>query len=537
MQMQILFIEDDVQLLDSTSLRLKETMNCKVIKALSPEEGMKLFEELLNSINLVITDMHFGSKDPNGGLRIIQFLQGKQFEYVPVIVLTGFGEWRNVAECMEAGAFSYVLKGRAETFSELIQKIGHAFEHYEKQANNVVKALLSMSKVTVKMIERTDPFVDRHSYRVAEWSLAVGKKLDLSERELRDLSIGAYLHDVGKAMLPDYIMAKPGRRTSQEDEQFRLHPQKGVDLVKGIPYINENILRIIGQHHERFNGEGYPKRLKGLEIDLLASIVRAACDFDNAFSPKENRAIRDPEGAKSRILKYGDEKKIDPRVVTAFRTACEEGEIGKTDPPRESDKLFSEARRDAEAGRFEEVSMKCREAITNLKRENMCFAVAFCLAVGDLYMEHRLYNNASEYYKEASDLQPGFAEAFYKRGLSFEKQEMWERADWHYVVATSIIPTYIEAHLARGHVLFKGCYFDEAMKTYDKVITLDPKEPAAYLGKGRIYSHKWRKDAKNEDFDEAKSNIGRANDVASPKDPIKDDINAALAVLKKKRSK
>ncbi|KJR42106.1 response regulator receiver modulated metal dependent phosphohydrolase [Candidatus Magnetoovum chiemensis] len=484
---KLLLVDDDEALLDSFALKL--SIDYDITKALSPAQAFHILETE-DIFDAAVVDMWMGD-DPQAGLKLIEKITAS-IPYPPeCIVLTAYGKIENASDCMEKGAFAYVEKGRAETNKLLSQTIKRAAKHSQLNKEKQSKQLLSnMSEALIKTVESKDPFNYRHSIRITKWAMLVGLNMNLSKQKLIALEIGARLHDIGLALMPEYIITKPGKLTAKEIETFRQHPLKGYELLKDMPSINEDILEIILCHHERYNGKGYPKGLSGEDIPILAMITRVACDFDHAFSPVTNRAAREPERAIEYISRLSKEGILNPKVVSHFIQLYDDGEITRVDPLRHSDELFFLAKQEAKSHKYIETKKHCDNALNEIKRENEFYGAAFCIACGDLFYEHKQYKDASDYYKQASKLQPGFAEAFYKRGLAFEKQEMWERADWNFAVASSIMPTYIEALIARAKALLKGDFLDEAMKTFEKVLSLDPNCPECFLGKGRVFQGK-----------------------------------------------
>jgi len=140
------------------------------------------------------------------------------------------------------------------------------------------------------LIDDKDGHTRAHSARVTRWSVRVGKKFDLSERELVILREGALLHDIGKISIPDDILKKPGKLSDLERKIIQTHPARGGQLLEKVPQLKE-LAPLARWHHERPDGKGYPDGLKGDEIPLLSQIV-AIADFFEALNAK--RPYKDP---------------------------------------------------------------------------------------------------------------------------------------------------------------------------------------------------------------------------------------------------
>lgn len=171
-------------------------------------------------------------------------------------------------------------------------------------------------QLIAKLIDDKDGHTHKHSARVQEWSLKLARKFNLTEHEMMIVKEGALLHDIGKISIPDDILKKPGRLSALERKIIMTHPGRGGDLLESIPHLAE-LAPLARYHHERHDGKGYPKGLKGDEIPLLCAIV-ALADFYEALSSK--RPYKDPwntaEIVKEILMQR--EKQFSAQVVDAF---------------------------------------------------------------------------------------------------------------------------------------------------------------------------------------------------------------------------
>ncbi len=119
----------------------------------------------------------------------------------------------------------------------------------------------------------------RHGRRLAEFSAALGRRLDMSEQDLALLRVGSLLHDVGKNALPPQVLFKRGRLSAEEYAAVKCHPMIGDSLCAQVPAL-EPVRPIVRHHHERLDGSGYPDGLRGREIPLLAQIVGVVDVYD-----------------------------------------------------------------------------------------------------------------------------------------------------------------------------------------------------------------------------------------------------------------
>lgn len=179
---------------------------------------------------------------------------------------------------------------------------GWAYEARRAGSLNVIADALSMRDALaaldrgrdahlielVDAIETKDRATLGHVRRVSAYALAAGRELRLGATELRDLALAAEMHDVGKIGVPDQILAKPGRLTPDEHAEMQRHAQRGGRIASGVRSLR-GIAAVIGAHHERLNGAGYPDGLRGEQIPFLARIIAVADTYDAMTSDRPYR--------------------------------------------------------------------------------------------------------------------------------------------------------------------------------------------------------------------------------------------------------
>ena len=167
-----------------------------------------------------------------------------------------------------------------------------------------------------------------HGVEVAQLSVEVGRLLGLSDEDVSDLRRAATLHDAGKAGVPDAILNKPGRLDDDEYQVIKTHPTVGAQILRSWG-VDEKIVSIVLQHHERVDGTGYPAGLRGDEISLEARIIHAT---DAYMAMTENRPYRRalPSDVALGELIANRGTQFDPAVVDAM--------VDAAGPPRASDK-------------------------------------------------------------------------------------------------------------------------------------------------------------------------------------------------------
>jgi HD-GYP domain-containing protein (c-di-GMP phosphodiesterase class II) len=166
------------------------------------------------------------------------------------------------------------------------------------------------------VVAKRDSDTDEHNYRVTLYALRMGEALRLSRTEMRTLTMGAFLHDVGKIAIRDDILLKPDRLTVEEFETMKSHVSHGLDVIDRSTWLRD-AREVVGGHHEKFDGQGYPKGLEGKEIPLTARIFAVADVFDALTS---RRPYKPPLGCGDalQILQHDRGRHFDPDIVDLF---------------------------------------------------------------------------------------------------------------------------------------------------------------------------------------------------------------------------
>src|SRR6202142_2552512 len=155
-----------------------------------------------------------------------------------------------------------------------------------------------------------------HSTRLAEWALHVAGEMGMDEAGLADLEVAALLHDIGKIGIPDAILNKPAKLTTEEYDLMKKHPEYGWAVLRQVPGMERASLLIL-HHHESFDGRGYPGGLKGEEIPIGSRIVSVIDAFDAIVSSRPYRQGLPFEEAERRLLQASGTQ-FDARVVERF---------------------------------------------------------------------------------------------------------------------------------------------------------------------------------------------------------------------------
>ena len=192
---------------------------------------------------------------------------------------------------------------------------------YENIYNNLLATLYAF----VRAIEARDPYTKQHSSRVTSLALAMAKTMDCSVEEQEILNVAGLLHDIGKIGIRDEILLKPGRLNPEEFDIIKQHPVIGADIMDHMGLWHREKL-IVRCHHERFDGTGYPDKLKGRQIPLLARILSIADVYDAIASDRAYRRRMD-ESKILNIIYGGAGTQFDPDIIEVFRRMFESGDV------------------------------------------------------------------------------------------------------------------------------------------------------------------------------------------------------------------
>lgn len=201
----------------------------------------------------------------------------------------------------------------------LIRAAAHHLEGVLARAEHqkaVQQTLLATITVLANIVEEKDDYTGGHCQRLAELSLAVGIRLGLDRERLDNLTYAAILHDIGKVAVPDNILNKQGPLTPDEYRILQQHSTVGGRLLQAVPLLRA-AAPIVEQHHERWDGRGYPAGLSGTETLLEARILAVADAFDAMTSTRPYRRAL-PRSRALTALREGAGTQFDPQIVDVF---------------------------------------------------------------------------------------------------------------------------------------------------------------------------------------------------------------------------
>jgi putative nucleotidyltransferase with HDIG domain len=220
--------------------------------------------------------------------------------------------------------FSTAQRHLAELAATQVGTLLAAFEHEERAQRLYRETLASLSNA----LEAKDAVTSQHTEEVVRLAVAVAAELELDLEQVRDVELGAVLHDIGKVRVPEAILNKPGPLTEDEWAVMRTHPEVGEQILRPIQSL-QAILPIVRHHHERWDGTGYPDKLIGRAIPLGARIV-AVCDAYRAMTEDRpyRAALGEVEARKE--LRLGAGSQFDSECVDALLRALDRRDAAAT---------------------------------------------------------------------------------------------------------------------------------------------------------------------------------------------------------------
>ena len=333
---RILIVDDEIEITEILADLLSEDYEC--LRAGSAEDALARLRE--GEFQLVISDITMPGMS---GLEMIPHIKELSPDTV-VVMISGMQTVESAIGALRLGAFDYLMKPFDLRQVEAVVK--RALEHhdlvvakqrYENHLEELVKqrtaeldralnslegAYRSTLKALTAALETRDSETHGHSERVVTYSLRLGREYGLSSEEMKSLEFGSLLHDIGKIGVPDSILRKPAKLTEEEWVRMREHPLHGQQILRGIEFL-QGASRVVAQHHEKWDGTGYPLGLRAEEIDICARIFSVADAFDAITSDRVYRRGKPYEAAAQELDDWAG-RQFDPKVVEAFHRVPKE---------------------------------------------------------------------------------------------------------------------------------------------------------------------------------------------------------------------
>ena len=203
----------------------------------------------------------------------------------------------------------FFMKNRVETYTSILDEISVDIDEGDIELVASIKTLISV-------INAKDRYTYGHSERVVLYSRLLAEKLNLNEEDRKTLIYSAYMHDIGKINISKEILTKSMPLTDEEWENLKKHPEDGIEIIKPVKSL-ENVVPIILHHHEKYNGTGYPGKLKKEEIPYLSRVLCVVDSFDAMTSNRPYNVRKTYEQAIEELKKYSGIQ-FDPEITSKF---------------------------------------------------------------------------------------------------------------------------------------------------------------------------------------------------------------------------
>ena len=321
---RILIVDDE----ESVRRLLNSRLTSEGYRCLEAANASQALDELRRKkISLVMLDIKMPGKS---GVELLPEIKSG-YPDTSVIMITATADMQTAVQCMKQGAYDYVIKpfeldvitigvGRALEQRRLILENKEYQQHLEEkvaeQANKIRSAFISAITSLVYALEAKDAYTSGHSQRVAELSAAIAKELHLSPDKIGKLKLAGLLHDIGKIGVQESVLNKPGRLTETEYEQVKRHPVIGEHILNPIVDVTE-ILEAVRNHHEHYNGKGYPDGLQKDEIPLDARILAISDAYEAMTSERPYRKSMSADAAHDEIARHKGTQ-FDPEIADIF---------------------------------------------------------------------------------------------------------------------------------------------------------------------------------------------------------------------------
>src|ERR1035437_3435490 len=250
-----------------------------------------------DDFDLVLSDLMMAEMD---GIALLERAK-ERYPDMPIVMVTAVHDIQVALQALRNGAYDYLLKPFER--EQLLATVRRALENrrlkrendaYRTNLESLVAARTQQWKTGLSDLEKSyditleclgdalavkDAETETHSKRVTAYTIAMARKMGLPKGEMNVMARGAFLHDIGKMTIPDEFLLKPGKLTDDEMAIMQQHCHLGYRIISRVPFLAE-AAQIVYSHHERYDGTGYPRGLKGEEIPLGARLVAIANTLD-----------------------------------------------------------------------------------------------------------------------------------------------------------------------------------------------------------------------------------------------------------------
>jgi len=323
-------VVDDEEFLRSIVRERLEIAGYSVEEASNGSEALSVLKSS-GPYNVLLTDIRMPVMD---GITLLGEWE-KRSPGTAGIVMSANAELDTAVQALKMGACDYITKPfnfdvllitlenalRKKDLERQLADYRANLEAKVKEQTDIINSMYVRSiDAMIKALEAKDFYTRGHSQRVTLYSVAIAEELGMSGQEIEDLYRASVLHDLGKIGVREAVLNKPGKLSGEEFTEIVRHPETAVRILEPIPFFRP-LLPAILQHHERFDGKGYPSRLAGKNIPVASRIMTIADTFDAMTSTRAYRKALPVADAIAEIRRCSGTQ-FDPDIVPAF-LACQ----------------------------------------------------------------------------------------------------------------------------------------------------------------------------------------------------------------------
>ncbi len=333
MAKELILVVDDEETIREIVSSMLSGAHFQTRQAASGIEALALMESG-EEFDLVLSDLMMPEMD---GIALLEKAK-ERYPDMPIVMVTAVHDIQVALQALRNGAYDYLLKPFER--EQLLATVKRALEKRRLQRENdnyrtnlelLVADRTQQWKTALSDLEKSydillealgdaldlkDKETEFHSRRVTAYTIAIARQMGLSKEDIDVIARGAFLHDIGKMAIPDDILGKPGKLTGDEMAIMREHAYLGYKMLSKIPFLAE-AAEIVHAHQERYDGSGYPRKLKGDQIPLGARIFSIADTLDAMTMDRPYRPAQ-TFGAARKEIELWSGRQFDPEIVKVF---------------------------------------------------------------------------------------------------------------------------------------------------------------------------------------------------------------------------
>jgi putative two-component system response regulator len=328
-RLRVLVVDDDEKLL-AVIRRLLGQSDFELLVAHNPLQAMTHLRQ--QEVAVVVSDQMMPLMN---GVELLTLVR-QNWPSTICIMMTGCGDMQMVSELVNRQLVHYFITKPWST-QEFRQLVLRALEVYRQRQAKTESAAGRPSQQDLKQytgqaafslaraVDARDRYTHHHSENVAAYAQVLANAMNLNPLEVEEFRIGGMLHDIGKIGVSDDVLLKPSGLSQEEFRQIQLHPGIGVSIIEPMNF-SHNIEAIVGQHHENYDGSGYPKGLSGNDIALAARIVHVVDAFEAMSANRVYRTARSSEWILSEFTRFRGSQ-FDPDITDVFLREFQKGSL------------------------------------------------------------------------------------------------------------------------------------------------------------------------------------------------------------------